>query len=107
MRAAPSTSYTKAQRLGGFGPRRAAIDKVEALRPRHIVAGHQNKELDSSSAIRTTSAGRSCGVGTSVLYGVREHPEQDVRLIIVGDRVQVACDLGSEVLVDKLIHLCA
>src|SRR3954464_1737324 len=31
---------------GGFGPWRAAIDKVESLNPRHIVAGHQNKELD-------------------------------------------------------------
>ena len=30
----------------GFGPWRAAIDKVESLKPRHIVAGHQNKELD-------------------------------------------------------------
>ena len=34
---------------GGFGPWRAAIDKVEALKPRHIVAGHQNKELDDDA----------------------------------------------------------
>jgi glyoxylase-like metal-dependent hydrolase (beta-lactamase superfamily II) len=34
---------------GGFGPWRAAIDKVEALRPRHIVAGHQDKELDDDA----------------------------------------------------------
>ena len=34
---------------GGFGPWRAAIDKVESLEPRHIVAGHQNKELDDDA----------------------------------------------------------
>jgi glyoxylase-like metal-dependent hydrolase (beta-lactamase superfamily II) len=32
--------------VGGFGPWRGAIDRVEALKPRHIVAGHQNKQLD-------------------------------------------------------------
>jgi len=35
--------------VGGFGPWRAAIDKVEALRPRHIVAGHQNDALDDDA----------------------------------------------------------
>ncbi len=35
--------------VGGFGPWRDAIDKVEALKPRHIVAGHQNKELDDDA----------------------------------------------------------
>jgi glyoxylase-like metal-dependent hydrolase (beta-lactamase superfamily II) len=35
--------------VGGFGPWRAAIDKVEALAPRHIVAGHQNKQLDDDA----------------------------------------------------------
>jgi glyoxylase-like metal-dependent hydrolase (beta-lactamase superfamily II) len=34
---------------GGFGPWRDAIDKVEALKPRHIVAGHQNKQLDDDA----------------------------------------------------------
>jgi glyoxylase-like metal-dependent hydrolase (beta-lactamase superfamily II) len=34
---------------GGFGSWRAAIDKVEALRPRHIVCGHQNRELDDDA----------------------------------------------------------
>jgi glyoxylase-like metal-dependent hydrolase (beta-lactamase superfamily II) len=34
---------------GGFGPWRAAIDKVESLGPRHVVAGHQNKELDDDA----------------------------------------------------------
>ena len=34
---------------GDFGSWRAAIDKVEALEPRHIVAGHQNKELDDDA----------------------------------------------------------
>jgi glyoxylase-like metal-dependent hydrolase (beta-lactamase superfamily II) len=36
--------------VGGFGPWRAAIDKVEALAPRHIVAGHQNRQLDDDAA---------------------------------------------------------
>jgi len=30
---------------GGLGSWRAAIDRVEALEPRHIVAGHQNRRL--------------------------------------------------------------
>jgi hypothetical protein len=37
------------QGVGGFGPWRAAIDRVEALKPRHIVCGHQNKELDDDA----------------------------------------------------------
>jgi glyoxylase-like metal-dependent hydrolase (beta-lactamase superfamily II) len=36
--------------VGGFGTWRDAIDKVEALNPRHIVAGHQNKQLDDDAA---------------------------------------------------------
>lgn len=35
--------------VGGFGPWRAAIDKVEALGPRHIVAGHQDRQLNSDA----------------------------------------------------------
>jgi glyoxylase-like metal-dependent hydrolase (beta-lactamase superfamily II) len=35
--------------VGGFGPWRDAIGKVEALKPRHIVAGHQNKQLDDDA----------------------------------------------------------
>jgi glyoxylase-like metal-dependent hydrolase (beta-lactamase superfamily II) len=102
--------------VGGFGPWRAAIDKVEALRPSHVVAGHQNKQLDDDAQrtiaetrqylddaeelLRTENTavdffnaklerypnhlGRTVlWVGVSVLYGVREHPEQDVRQIIV------------------------
>jgi glyoxylase-like metal-dependent hydrolase (beta-lactamase superfamily II) len=34
---------------GGFEPWRDAIDKVEALGPRHIVAGHQNSRLDDDA----------------------------------------------------------
>jgi glyoxylase-like metal-dependent hydrolase (beta-lactamase superfamily II) len=34
---------------GGFTAWRAAIDKVESLKPRHIVAGHQNKQLDDDA----------------------------------------------------------
>jgi glyoxylase-like metal-dependent hydrolase (beta-lactamase superfamily II) len=34
---------------GGFGPWRDAIGKVEALGPRHIVAGHQNEQLDDDA----------------------------------------------------------
>jgi glyoxylase-like metal-dependent hydrolase (beta-lactamase superfamily II) len=103
--------------VGGFGPWRAAIDKVEALRPRHIVAGHQNKQLDDD-ADRTIAQTRQylddaeqllrtkgtavdffnaeierypnylgrmiLWIGASVIYGVREHPEEDIRRIIVG-----------------------
>ena len=102
--------------VGGFGPWRAAIDTVEALGPRHIVAGHQNAQLDDDAGrtiaetrrylddaeelLRTQSTavdffdatimrypnhlGRTVlWVGASVLYGVREHPEQDIRQITV------------------------
>ncbi len=102
--------------LGGFGSWREAIDKVEALKPRHIVCGHQNKQLDDDAErtiaetreylddadelLRTeTSAvdffnakiarypghlGRTVlWVGASTLYGVREHPEEDIRQIIL------------------------
>ncbi len=34
---------------GSFGAWREAIDKVEALEPRHIVAGHQNSKLDDDA----------------------------------------------------------
>jgi glyoxylase-like metal-dependent hydrolase (beta-lactamase superfamily II) len=102
--------------VGGFGPWRAAIDKVEALKPRHIVAGHQNKQLDDDAArtiaetrqylddaeelLRTEKTavdffdatierypnhlGRTVlWAGIQTLYGVREHPEDDIRQIIV------------------------
>jgi glyoxylase-like metal-dependent hydrolase (beta-lactamase superfamily II) len=36
--------------VGGLEPWRAAIDQVEALRPRHIVAGHQDKQRDDDAA---------------------------------------------------------
>jgi len=35
--------------VGGFDPWREAIDKVEALRPRHIVAGHQDGRRDDDA----------------------------------------------------------
>ena len=35
--------------VGGFGPWRDAIDRVEALKPWHIVCGHQNKHLDDDA----------------------------------------------------------
>ena len=38
------------QGFTGFDPWRDAIDRVEALEPRHIVAGHQNKHLDDDAA---------------------------------------------------------
>ncbi|HET7051713.1 MAG TPA: MBL fold metallo-hydrolase [Solirubrobacteraceae bacterium] len=103
--------------VGGFGPWRDAIDKVQALEPRHIVAGHQNKALDDD-ARRTIAETRQyledaeellrtentavdffnaklerypnhlgrfvLWAGASVLYGLREHPEQDVAQIILG-----------------------
>ena len=42
---------------GGFGTWREAIDKVEAMKPRHIVAGHQNKRLDDDAG-RTIAESR-------------------------------------------------
>jgi len=102
--------------VGGFGPWRDAIDKVEALRPRHIVAGHQNKQLDDDAKrmisetrqylddadelLRTEKTavdffnaklkrypnhlGRTVlWVGASIIYGVREHPGEDVGAITV------------------------
>jgi glyoxylase-like metal-dependent hydrolase (beta-lactamase superfamily II) len=102
--------------VGGFGPWRDAIDTVEALEPRHIVAGHQNKQLDddaerqiaetrqylddAEALLRTETTaidffnaklerypshlGRTVlWAGSRTLYGVREHPEQDVRQIVV------------------------
>jgi len=35
--------------VGGLGPRRDAIDRVAVLTPRHIVAGHQTKQLDDAA----------------------------------------------------------
>jgi glyoxylase-like metal-dependent hydrolase (beta-lactamase superfamily II) len=102
--------------VGGFGPWREAIDKVEALEPRHIVCGHQNKRLDDegertiaetrryladaeellateNSAVDFFNAkierypehlGRTIlWIGSSVIYGVREHPDQDIRQIVL------------------------
>jgi glyoxylase-like metal-dependent hydrolase (beta-lactamase superfamily II) len=101
--------------VGGFAPWRAAIDKVEALKPRHIVAGHQNKELDddaqrtiaqtrqylddaeelaqsAATAVEFFNAkierypdflGRTVlWVGASVMYGLREHPDEVPRVIL-------------------------
>jgi glyoxylase-like metal-dependent hydrolase (beta-lactamase superfamily II) len=103
--------------VGGFGPWRDAIDKVQALEPRHIVAGHQNKELDDDAGrtiaetrqyledaeelLRTENTavgffnakierypnhlGRFVlWAGASVLYGLREHPDEDAAQIILG-----------------------
>ena len=41
--------YLGQSAVGGFGPWRAAIGKVEALVPRHIVCGHQNRRLDDDA----------------------------------------------------------
>jgi glyoxylase-like metal-dependent hydrolase (beta-lactamase superfamily II) len=102
--------------VGGFGPWRDSIDKVEALSPRHIVCGHQNKQLDDHPK-RTIAETREylddadellqtqttavdffnamiekypnhlartvLWAGASALYGVREHPTDDVAQIIV------------------------
>ena len=102
--------------VGGFGPWRDAIDKVEALEPRHIVAGHQNSQLDDDAGrtitetrhylddadelLRTENTavdffnakierypnhlGRTVlWAGASAIYGVREHPDEDVRQVIL------------------------
>jgi glyoxylase-like metal-dependent hydrolase (beta-lactamase superfamily II) len=102
--------------VGGLGPWRRAIDKVEALNPRHIVAGHQNKQLNDDAA-RTIAETRQylddaekllqtektavdffnakiqryphhlartvLWATASALYGVREHPGEDVRQILL------------------------
>jgi glyoxylase-like metal-dependent hydrolase (beta-lactamase superfamily II) len=103
--------------VGDFGPWRDAIDKVEALKPWHIVAGHQNKRLDDDAErtiaetrqylddadvlLRTERTavdffnakiarypehlGRTVlWAGARSLYAAREHPEEDVRKILVG-----------------------
>jgi glyoxylase-like metal-dependent hydrolase (beta-lactamase superfamily II) len=101
---------------GGFGPWREAIDTVESLRPRHIVAGHQDSRRDDDAA-RTIAETRGylddadellhtqpsavdffdakiarypdhlgrtiLWIGASVLYGAREHPDQDIRRVIL------------------------
>jgi glyoxylase-like metal-dependent hydrolase (beta-lactamase superfamily II) len=41
--------YLGQSAIGGFGPWRDAIDKIEALEPRHIVCGHQDKRLDDDA----------------------------------------------------------
>ena len=102
--------------VDGFRTWREAIDKVEALKPRHIVCGHQNKHLDDD-AERTIAETRQylddadeclrneptavdfftamierypnhlartvLWAGCSAVYGVREHPEEDVGQILV------------------------
>ncbi|NMO93073.1 MBL fold metallo-hydrolase [Actinomycetospora sp. TBRC 11914] len=101
---------------GGFGPWRQAIDTVESLRPRHIVAGHQDSRRDDD-AVRTIAETREylddaeelldtqhgavdffdakiarypdhlgrtiLWIGANILYGAREHPDRDLREIIV------------------------
>jgi glyoxylase-like metal-dependent hydrolase (beta-lactamase superfamily II) len=42
--------YLGQSAVGGFGPWREAIGKIEALGPRHIVTGHQDKRLDDAAA---------------------------------------------------------
>jgi glyoxylase-like metal-dependent hydrolase (beta-lactamase superfamily II) len=102
--------------VGGFEPWRAAIDRVEALEPRRIVCGHQNKQLDDDAGrtiaetrqylddadelLRTVNtavdffnamverypnhlARTVLWAGASSIYDVREHPEEDVRQILV------------------------
>jgi glyoxylase-like metal-dependent hydrolase (beta-lactamase superfamily II) len=100
----------------GLHPWRQAIDKVDALSPRHIVAGHQNRELDDDGA-RTIAETRqylddadellrseNTAVGffnamieryprhlgrtvlwasASAIYGVREHPGDDIGQVVV------------------------
>ena len=42
--------YLGQSAVGGFGPWRDAIGTVEALEPRQIVTGHQNRRLDDDAA---------------------------------------------------------
>jgi glyoxylase-like metal-dependent hydrolase (beta-lactamase superfamily II) len=41
--------YLGQSAVGGFGPWRDAIDKVEMLKPQQIVCGHKNKQLDDDA----------------------------------------------------------
>jgi glyoxylase-like metal-dependent hydrolase (beta-lactamase superfamily II) len=108
--------YLAQSAVGGFGPWRQAIDRVEALGPRHIVCGHQRKGLDDDAKrtiaetrrylddadeiLRTedTAAGYFNAkidrypdhlgrlilwVTARALYGVREHPGDDPRRVIL------------------------
>ena len=108
--------YLGQSATGGFGAWRAAIDKVEALGPRHIVCGHQDKRLDDDTKrtigetrlylddadelLRTedTAVGYFNAkiarypdylgrlilwVTARALYGVREHPGEYPRKIIL------------------------
>src|SRR5215813_5712631 len=102
--------------VGGLDPWRRAIDKVAALEPRHIVCGHQNRQLDDD-ADRTIAETRQyldyadellrteptavaffnamierypdhlartvLWASANALYGVRDHPDGDVREIIL------------------------
>ena len=102
--------------VGGFGRWREGIDEVEALKPRHIVAGHRNKQLDDDAEraiaetrqylddadelLRTENtavgffnakierypnhlARTVLWASASALYGVREHPGEDVGQILI------------------------
>src|SRR4051794_36513411 len=60
--------------VGGFGPWRAAIDKVESLRPHHIVAGHQNRVGRRPDAVRRARAPR------------RGSPQDQRRVLALGPR---------------------
>ena len=102
--------------VGGFEPWREAIDRVEVLKLRRIVCGHQNKQLDDD-AERTIAETRQyldyadellrteptaiaffdamierypdhlartvLWASANALYGVRDHPDGDVREIIL------------------------
>ena len=102
--------------VNGLDPWRAAIAKVEALRPQQVIAGHRNKSLDDD-AKRTIAETRQyldtaenllktertpvdffnamvarypsylartvLWAGASTVYGVREHPDEDVRTLLV------------------------
>jgi glyoxylase-like metal-dependent hydrolase (beta-lactamase superfamily II) len=108
--------YLGQSAVGGFGPWRDAISKIEALGARHIVCGHQNRQLDDD-AKRTIAETRQylddaeevlraentdvgyfnakvgrypdylgqliLWVTARVLYGVREHPGEDPRQVIL------------------------
>lgn len=102
--------------VGGLAPWRRAIDKVEALRPQRIVAGHQNHRLDDAAERLIADTRRYLDdaeatlqtaptavdffhamvarypshlartvlwAGASALYGVRDHPDEDVGKILV------------------------
>jgi glyoxylase-like metal-dependent hydrolase (beta-lactamase superfamily II) len=60
--------YLAQSAVGGFGPWRDAIARIEDLVPRHIVAGHQNQQLDDNAARTIAETRRYLDDAEELLY---------------------------------------